>query len=128
MTIRDCDFLAHLDESPPVSATSTTPCVGKHLDHVRGMSPASTTRLVEPKSRATLRTPSSQVEKIRRILVCLDRSALAEACLPYAVALAQTFGSKLTLVNVMEPPRDGRGRATTDALGWEIARQEATSY
>ena len=65
---------------------------------------------------------------IRHILVCLDRSSYSEVCLPYAVFMAKTFGSKLTLLNVMQPAVDRSGAPTTDALGWEISRQEAMTY
>jgi hypothetical protein len=30
----------------------------------------------------------------RRILVCTDRSTISEACVPYAVSLAKTFGER----------------------------------
>ena len=46
-----------------------------------------------------------------RMLVCLDRSPCSEACLPYAVSLATTFGSDITLVHVMQP-RNGHGDRT----------------
>jgi len=52
--------------------------------------------------------------------------------LPYAVSLATTFGSALTLVRVMQPPHEHghehAGPQVTDALGWEISRQEARGY
>jgi len=48
--------------------------------------------------------------------------------LPYAVFLARTFGARLTLLYVMQPPIDRSGAPTTDALAWEISRQEAASY
>ncbi len=66
---------------------------------------------------------------IRHILVCVDRSPSSELCLAYALSLANTFDSMVTLLYVMRPPReDGVGPQTTDALGWEIARQEAGGY
>lgn len=64
----------------------------------------------------------------RRIVVCLDRSASSEACLPHAVSLARTFGSALSLVHVMQPEREQTGALAYDALGWEISRQEASGY
>jgi nucleotide-binding universal stress UspA family protein len=73
---------------------------------------------------------STQLRKvklhIRRILVCLDRSAFSEGCLPYAVSLAKTFGSALTLLHVMQ--HKDAGPQTNDALGWEVSRQEAQLY
>jgi len=79
------------------------------------MSAVSSTPRIEPKLR------------VHRILVCLDRSPLSEVCLPYAIGIAQTFGSDLTLVHVMQPRHEHPGQHT-DALGWEIARQEARAY
>jgi len=64
----------------------------------------------------------------RHILVCLDRSPFSEVCLPYAISLARTFGSAITLVHVMQPHHEHAGPHTHDALGWEIARQEARAY
>ncbi len=59
--------------------------------------------------------------------MCLDRSPLSEAGLPYAIFLARTFGSRLTLLHVMQPMHEDVPH-TTDALGWEIARHEASAY
>jgi nucleotide-binding universal stress UspA family protein len=64
----------------------------------------------------------------RRILVCLDRSKSSEVCVPYAVALAKTFGSALTLVHVMQTHEAQAGKETLDALSWELSRQEAQGY
>jgi nucleotide-binding universal stress UspA family protein len=61
-----------------------------------------------------------------RILVCVDRSAFGDVCLRYAISLARALGSELTLVHVMEPHYAQAPH--TDALDWEIARQEAGSY
>jgi nucleotide-binding universal stress UspA family protein len=67
-----------------------------------------------------------------RILVCLDGSPYSQACLPYGVSLAKTFGSALTLVRVMQPRHEHGhehgGPQMTDAVGWEISRQEARGY
>jgi nucleotide-binding universal stress UspA family protein len=65
---------------------------------------------------------------IRRILVCLDRSQLSEACLPYAAFMSRTFGSTITLLHVMQPLRERSGAHATDAFEWEIARQHARAY
>jgi nucleotide-binding universal stress UspA family protein len=64
----------------------------------------------------------------RRILVCLDRSTFSEGCVPYAVSLAKTFGSAITLAHIMQPQLQRGGSSTNDALGWEISRQEAQGY
>jgi nucleotide-binding universal stress UspA family protein len=65
---------------------------------------------------------------IRRILVCLDQSPLSEECLPYATFLAKAFRVPITLLHVMEPPRKRSEPHAFDAVGWEIARQEAVIY
>jgi nucleotide-binding universal stress UspA family protein len=63
---------------------------------------------------------------IEHILVCLDRSALSESCVPHAVALARVFDARITLLHVMEVAHGAT--ALPDPLGWEIARQEAQTY
>ena len=82
----------------------------------------------EPPPRSTPVPRSRDGHGIRHVLVCLDRSARSEVTLPYAVFVARTFGAKLTLLCVMQPPADRSGALTTDALAWEISRQEAASY
>jgi len=72
--------------------------------------------------------PSEPRLRVHRILVCLDRSRLSEVCLPYAISIARTFGSELTLMHVMPAHAEHPGRQATDALGWEISRQEARAY
>ncbi len=42
--------------------------------------------------------------------------------------MARTFGARLTLLHVMQPSVDRSGAPMTDALAWEISRQEAMSY
>jgi nucleotide-binding universal stress UspA family protein len=44
------------------------------------------------------------------------------------VFLARVFGTKVTLLNVMQPSVERSGAQTTDALGWEISRQQAATY
>ena len=67
--------------------------------------------------------------RAHRILVCLDGTTFSEVCLPYAISIATAFGGEITLFHVMQP-RNGHGgpKKTTDALGWEISRQEARAY
>jgi nucleotide-binding universal stress UspA family protein len=60
------------------------------------------------------------------LLVCLDRSETAEAVLPLASCLARVDGARLTLLHVLEVMGD-EGRAT-DALEWDVVREEARSY
>lgn len=64
---------------------------------------------------------------VRRVLVCLDRSALSEACLPYAGFMARVLGADLTLLHVMPSPNEVEAGAF-DVLGWEISRREAEQY
>jgi nucleotide-binding universal stress UspA family protein len=60
-----------------------------------------------------------------RILVCVDRSKPADACLAHAIVLARALGSELTLVHVMQPLDTG---SPHDVLDWEISRQEARAH
>lgn len=60
------------------------------------------------------------------ILVAIDRSPFADVCVPYALSLARALGSQLTLMNVMEPLE--QAGLHTNALGWEISRQEARAH
>jgi len=62
---------------------------------------------------------------IQHILVCIDGSPSSAICIAYAQSLARTFGSEITLMHVMQHQDDRFGPHTTDALGWEISRQEA---
>jgi nucleotide-binding universal stress UspA family protein len=70
----------------------------------------------------------AQARSVRHILVCLDRSRLAEACLPHARFVAEAFGAKITLLHVMPSPGDEPATSRPDALGWEITRREAEEY
>jgi nucleotide-binding universal stress UspA family protein len=64
----------------------------------------------------------------RSLLVCLDRSAAAEAALPLAGYLAGIDQARITLLHVVEPPAEAAEMHATDALESAIARQEARSY
>lgn len=63
-----------------------------------------------------------------RILLPLDRSALAECVLPHAIAIARAFESQVTLLHVMDTPREARWRRAMDPLNWQIRKAEATTY
>ena len=63
-----------------------------------------------------------------RILLPLDRSALAECVLPHAIAVARAFESQVTLLNVMDMPREERWRNAMDPLNWQIHKAEAKTY
>lgn len=62
------------------------------------------------------------------ILVCLDRSGSAEASLPLAIHLAALDGAKVTLLNVLDTAPDPKAMHATDAIAWEVAREEARRY
>ena len=62
------------------------------------------------------------------ILVPLDGSPLAECVLPHTVALAQAFGSRVTLLQALERgPIADRARSV-DPLGWHLRKAEAEAY
>ena len=63
-----------------------------------------------------------------RILLPLDRSPLAECVLPHTIAIARAFGSQVTLLNVMDMPREERWRNAMDPLNWQIRKAEAKTY
>lgn len=65
---------------------------------------------------------------LRRILVSLDRSTLAECVLPHAVALATALGASVTLLHVMILEPSGDRVAAADPLAWRIRRAEAETY
>ena len=93
------------------------------------METIASSRLATPEGLHSQTRPlPREAHGIRRILVCLDRSPLSEVCVPYAVSLSKTFGSAITLLHVMQPPQELSGLRTTNALGWEIARQEVSTY
>jgi nucleotide-binding universal stress UspA family protein len=62
------------------------------------------------------------------ILAPLDGSSLAECVLPHAVAIAQAFDARVTLLQVLEDAQ-GLGQARAfDALGWHMRKTEAGAY
>lgn len=63
-----------------------------------------------------------------RILLPLDRSALAECVLPHTIAFARAFESQATLLHVMDTPREARWRRAMDPLNWQIRKAEANAY
>jgi nucleotide-binding universal stress UspA family protein len=84
------------------------------------------TRSVRPPDRLFLRNEASLM--FNRILLPLDRSALAECVLPHAIAIAHAFESQVTLLHVMDTPREARWRRAMDPLNWQIRKAEATAY
>jgi nucleotide-binding universal stress UspA family protein len=80
------------------------------------------------RSLASNLRPDAFPTPIGHILVCLDRSTLADGCLPYARFVADAFGSKITLLHVMPGGEGARETSRADALEWEIAKREAEQY
>jgi len=65
---------------------------------------------------------------IRHVLVLLDGSPLAECALPWAVAVAQVFAARITLLRVLERPAISSSTSHHhDAVDWEMRRAEAQS-
>ena len=62
------------------------------------------------------------------ILVPLDGSSLAECVLPHVVAVARAFGSRVTLLRVLERTRTSGPTRFVDPLGWYINEAEARAY
>lgn len=62
------------------------------------------------------------------ILVPLDRSALAECVLPHVGAMAGAFGSRITLLHVIEARQDAGIATPINPLEWQFRRSEAECY
>ncbi len=65
---------------------------------------------------------------VRRILVCVDHSSFAQACVRHAIAISKSLGGTITLLHVMQPPHERGGAQSTDVLDWEISRQEQGAF
>lgn len=59
------------------------------------------------------------------VLVPLDGSPLAECVLPHTVAVAQAFGSQVTLLQVLERTHAASQTRPVDPLDWYISKAEA---
>ena len=69
----------------------------------------------------------------KHLLIPLDGSHFAEMALPYALEMAQKFGSKLTLLRVVPPPQPPSSDMAPDAskMLWQLrtmADKEAQDY
>lgn len=62
------------------------------------------------------------------ILVPLDGSRLAETVLPHAVAFAQAFDSRLTLLRAVDRGEQETGSAAVDPLIWQMRKAESQAY
>jgi nucleotide-binding universal stress UspA family protein len=61
------------------------------------------------------------------LLVPLDGSPLAECVLPHAIAIAQAFGSRISLLRVLEECRTGES-LLVDPLDWQMWKAEGDAY
>jgi nucleotide-binding universal stress UspA family protein len=78
-------------------------------------------------SRAGDEAASSE-PAIHHVLVPLDGSPLAECALPWAVAVAQALGARVTLLHVLERPAVSSATSHHhDAVDWQMRRAEARS-
>jgi nucleotide-binding universal stress UspA family protein len=64
---------------------------------------------------------------IRKILVPLDGSPLAEAALPQAMAMARAYQAEVVLARALDPNGRTHG-ALVDSVAWRLARTEARRY
>jgi nucleotide-binding universal stress UspA family protein len=75
------------------------------------------------------RKPECPGLSIRHLLVPLDGSSLAECALPWAVAMAQVFAARITLLRILEPPAGAVSMPHAhDVVEWQIRRAEAHSH
>ena len=66
---------------------------------------------------------------IRHVLVPLDGSPLAECALPWAVAVAEALGARVTLLRVLERPAVSNSTSHHhDAVDWALRRAQAQSW
>jgi nucleotide-binding universal stress UspA family protein len=64
----------------------------------------------------------------KRILVPLDGSSLAEQAIPHAELFARIFGSKIILLQVLEPTSYHENPKAIDPLTWQIRKAESDMY
>jgi nucleotide-binding universal stress UspA family protein len=64
---------------------------------------------------------------LNRILVPLDKSALAEGVLPHALAISRAFDAAVTFVHVIDQGSP-TGEAKVDPLDWHMLKAEGQSY
>ena len=74
------------------------------------------------------KTPSTPPASARkRVMTCLDGSALAECVLPLSSFMASALDAELTLLHVIPAPENSEPLAF-DVLDWEISRRESEEY
>jgi len=64
----------------------------------------------------------------KKILVPLDKSALAESVLPHVITVATTFQSSISLLVVSDTNRSSGRPLSVDPLEWQIKRVEDDAY
>lgn len=64
----------------------------------------------------------------KNILVPLDGSTLAECVLPHALSLCTALDADVTLLHVLERPRDTGSLQPVDPLKWVLKKNEAEGY
>jgi len=64
----------------------------------------------------------------KRILVPLDGSALAEQAIYHAEQFARIFGSKIILLQVLDPASLHESSTSVDPLNWQIRKKKAEIY
>lgn len=65
---------------------------------------------------------------LEHILLPLDGSSLAEKVLPHAVALAEAFDSKLTLLRVVHKEVFADQQGMVNPMEWQMRKSEAEAY
>ncbi|HKY55824.1 MAG TPA: universal stress protein [Anaerolineales bacterium] len=65
---------------------------------------------------------------INHILVPLDSSTLAECVLPHVMAIAPAMNARVTLLHVLENPRNGNGAPAVDPVDWHLRKHKSERY
>jgi nucleotide-binding universal stress UspA family protein len=65
---------------------------------------------------------------INHILVPLDGSTLAECVLPHVGGIAPVTNAHVTLLHVLQLPKNGQGAPAVDPVEWHLQKQNAKKY
>ena len=65
---------------------------------------------------------------ISHILVPLDSSTLAECVLPHVMAVGLVMNARVTLLHVLEHPRNGNGSLGVDPVDWHLRKHKSERY
>jgi nucleotide-binding universal stress UspA family protein len=63
-----------------------------------------------------------------RILLPLDGSVMAERVIPHAELFSRIFGSKIVLLQILDPGNNHESMINIDPLSWQIRKTEAEKY